>query len=126
MARRRSLAFRATRPSSSPISWRPRATSEPMSKPEVRAVAARMGLSVAAKADSQDICFVPHGKYSDIIASLKPNAASPGDIVHLDGRVLGRHDGILRFTIGQRRGIGVASGEPLYVVHIDAERARVV
>ena len=97
-----------------------------MSKPEVRAVAERMGLSVAAKADSQDICFVPQGKYSDIIARLKPNAASPGDIVHLDGRVLGRHDGILRFTVGQRRGIGIASGEPLYVVHIDAERARIV
>jgi tRNA-specific 2-thiouridylase len=85
-----------------------------------------MGLAVAAKADSQDICFVPRGKYSDIIAKLRPNAASPGDIVHIDGRVLGRHDGILRFTIGQRRGIGIASGEPLYVVHIDAERARVV
>jgi len=97
-----------------------------MPKPAVRAIAERMGLAVAAKADSQDICFVPQGKYSDIIAKLKPNAASPGDIVHIDGRVLGRHDGILRFTIGQRRGIGVASGEPLYVVHIDAERARVV
>ena len=97
-----------------------------MPKPAVRAVAERMGLTVANKADSQDICFVPQGKYSDIIAKLKPNAASPGDIVHIDGRVLGRHDGILRFTIGQRRGIGVASGEPLYVVHIDAERARVV
>jgi len=97
-----------------------------MSKPQVRAVAERMGLSVAAKADSQDICFVPQGKYSDIIARLKPNAASPGDIVHLDGRVLGRHDGILRFTVGQRRGIGIASGEPLYVVHIDAERSRIV
>jgi tRNA-specific 2-thiouridylase len=97
-----------------------------MPKPAVRAVAERMGLAVAAKADSQDICFVPQGKYSDIIARLKPEAASPGDIVHIDGRVLGRHDGILRFTIGQRRGIGVASGEPLYVVHIDAGRARVV
>ncbi len=97
-----------------------------MPKPAVRAVAERMGLTVANKADSQDICFVPQGKYSDIIARLKPNAASPGDIVHIDGRVLGRHDGILRFTIGQRRGIGIASGEPLYVVHIDAERARVV
>ena len=97
-----------------------------MPKPAVRAIAERMGLAVADKADSQDICFVPQGKYSDIIAKLKPNAALPGDIVHIDGRVLGRHDGILRFTIGQRRGIGVASGEPLYVVHIDAERARVV
>jgi tRNA-specific 2-thiouridylase len=97
-----------------------------MAKPEVRAIAERMDLSVAGKADSQDICFVPHGKYSDIIAKLKPNAASPGDIVHIDGRVLGRHDGILRYTIGQRRGIGIASGEPLYVVHIDADRARVI
>jgi tRNA-specific 2-thiouridylase len=97
-----------------------------MGKPEVRAIAERMGLAVAGKADSQDICFVPQGKYSDIIARLKPNAASPGDIVHIDGRVLGRHDGILRFTIGQRRGIGIASGEPLYVVHIDADQARVI
>jgi tRNA-specific 2-thiouridylase len=95
-------------------------------KPAVRAIAEEMGLAVAAKADSQDICFVPQGKYSDVIARLRPNAAVPGDIVHLDGRVLGHHDGILRYTIGQRRGIGVAAGEPLYVVHIDAEAARVV
>ncbi|MEO5323273.1 tRNA 2-thiouridine(34) synthase MnmA [Mesorhizobium sp. CC13] len=97
-----------------------------MSKPDVRAAAERMGLTVAAKQDSQDICFVPQGKYSDIIAKLRPTAANPGDIVHIDGRVLGRHEGILRYTIGQRRGIGIASGEPLYVVHIDAERARVI
>ena len=95
-------------------------------KPAVRAIAEEMGLAVAAKHDSQDICFVPQGKYSDIISKLKPTAANPGDIVHIDGRVLGRHDGILRYTIGQRRGIGVASGEPLYVVHLDAENARVV
>jgi tRNA-specific 2-thiouridylase len=85
-----------------------------------------MGLSVAAKADSQDICFVPQGRYSDIVARLKPSAASPGEIVHLDGRVLGRHDGILRYTIGQRRGIGIAAAEALYVVHLDSERSRVV
>ena len=97
-----------------------------LSKPEVRVIAEEMGLAVAAKADSQDICFVPQGKYSDIIAKLKPTAANPGDIVHIDGRVLGRHEGILRYTIGQRRGIGVASAEPLYVVHLDAERARVI
>jgi tRNA-specific 2-thiouridylase len=97
-----------------------------MSKPAVRAAAERMGLVVANKADSQDICFVPQGKYSDIIAKLKPLAASPGDIVHLDGRLLGRHDGILKYTIGQRRGIGVAASEPLYVVHLDADRARVI
>ena len=95
-------------------------------KAEVRRIAAEMGLAVAAKADSQDICFVPQGRYSDVIAKLKPTAASPGEIVHIDGRVLGRHDGILRYTIGQRRGIGIASGEPLYVVHLDADRARVV
>jgi tRNA-specific 2-thiouridylase len=97
-----------------------------MSKPEVRAEAERMGLSVAAKADSQDICFVPQGKYTDIVAKLKPEAATPGDIVHIDGRVLGRHEGILRFTIGQRRGIGISGGEPLYVVHLDPENARVI
>jgi tRNA-specific 2-thiouridylase len=97
-----------------------------MSKPAVRAAAEAMGLSVADKQDSQDICFVPQGKYSDIIARLKPDAAAPGEIVHIDGRVLGRHEGIVRYTIGQRRGIGVAAGEPLYVVHLDAPAARVV
>jgi tRNA-specific 2-thiouridylase len=95
-------------------------------KPEVRRIAEAMGLAVAAKQDSQDICFVPHGKYSDIIAKLRPGAATPGDIVHIDGRVLGRHEGILRYTVGQRRGIGVAAGEPLYVVHLDAGHSRVI
>jgi tRNA-specific 2-thiouridylase len=97
-----------------------------MSKAEVRAHAADMGLVVAEKADSQDICFVPQGKYSDVINKLRPDAALGGEIVHLDGRVLGRHDGILHFTIGQRRGIGVAVGEPLYVVHLDARSKRVI
>lgn len=97
-----------------------------LSKPEVRALAEEMGLTIAAKQDSQDICFVPQGRYSDIIAKLKPNAAEPGDIVHIDGRVLGCHEGILRYTIGQRRGIGVATGDPLYVVHLDAARSRVI
>jgi tRNA-uridine 2-sulfurtransferase len=96
------------------------------SKPEVRAMAEEMGLSVAGKQDSQDICFVPQGKYSDMIARLQPNAAAPGDIVHIDGRLLGRHQGIVHYTIGQRRGIGVASGEPLYVVHLDPVGARVI
>jgi tRNA-specific 2-thiouridylase len=95
-------------------------------KPEVRRLAEDMGLSVAAKQDSQDICFVPQGKYSDVIAKLKPEAAIPGKIVHLDGRVLGEHKGILHYTIGQRRGIGIATGEPLYVVALDAENARVI
>jgi len=95
-------------------------------KAETRALAEEMGLVVAKKADSQDICFVPQGKYTDIINKLKPNAALVGDIVHLDGRVLGRHDGIVHYTIGQRRGIGVATGEPLYVVHLDARGRRVI
>ncbi len=95
-------------------------------KPEVRKIAEEINLTVAAKQDSQDICFVPQGRYSDIIAKLRPEAATPGDIVHIDGRILGRHEGILRYTIGQRRGIGVATGEPLFVVHLDAEHARVV
>lgn len=95
-------------------------------KQEVRTLAANMGLAVAAKQDSQDICFVPQGRYSDIIARLKPEAATPGDIVHLDGRRLGRHEGIVNFTIGQRRGIGIAAGEPLYVVELDAKAARVI
>jgi tRNA-specific 2-thiouridylase len=97
-----------------------------LSKAEVRSLAASMGLSVADKQDSQDICFVPQGRYSDIIEKLRPGAARPGDIVHIDGRVIGRHDGVVRFTVGQRRGIGVATGEPLYVVRIDAGQARVV
>src|ERR1700712_927002 len=95
-------------------------------KSETRALAEDMGLVVAKKADSQDICFVPQGKYSDIINKLKPNAALAGDIVHLDGRVLGSHEGILHYTIGQRRGIGVATGDPLYVVFLDARSRRVI
>lgn len=97
-----------------------------MDKPAVRKLAEDMGLVVAAKQDSQDICFVPQGKYSDVIAKLRPNAISEGEIIHLDGRVLGRHQGILNYTIGQRRGIGVATGEPLFVVHLDADQARVI
>ena len=97
-----------------------------LSKAETRALADEMGLVVAKKADSQDICFVPQGKYADIITRLKPDSALAGEIVHLDGRVLGRHDGILHYTIGQRRGIGVATGEPLYVVYLDARSRRVV
>jgi tRNA-specific 2-thiouridylase len=97
-----------------------------MSKTEVRAIAAGMGLSVASKPDSQDICFVPQGKYSDVIAKLKPEASEPGNIVHIDGRVIGTHAGIVNFTVGQRRGIGVATGEPLYVVFLDAPGRRVI
>jgi tRNA-specific 2-thiouridylase len=95
-------------------------------KSEVRALAREFSLVVADKADSQDICFVPAGHYSDMIERLRPGAAEPGEIVHVDGRVLGRHHGILHYTIGQRRGIGIAAGEPLYVIKLDAERARVI
>ena len=97
-----------------------------MHKDETREIARRHGLAVAEKSDSQDICFVPTGKYSQVIEKLRPDAAAPGDIVHVDGRVLGRHEGILRYTVGQRRGIGVATGEPLYVVALDADKARVI
>ncbi|MBN9433844.1 MAG: tRNA 2-thiouridine(34) synthase MnmA [Bosea sp.] len=97
-----------------------------MTKPETRALARELGLEVADKHDSQDICFVPGGRYADVIARLRPQAAEAGEVVHLDGTVLGRHDGIIHYTIGQRRGLGVAAGEPLYVVALDAARRRVV
>ncbi len=96
-----------------------------MTKDEVRAIASRHGLIVADKPDSQDICFVPNGDYASIIAGLRPEAHDPGEIVHVDGRILGRHDGIINFTVGQRRGLGVATGEPLYVVSVDAAGKRV-
>ena len=95
-------------------------------KAETRDLARRFGLSVADKHDSQDICFVPTGHYADVIERLRPEAAVPGEIVDLDGRVLGRHDGIIHFTVGQRRGLGVATGAPLYVVRLDAASRRVV
>jgi tRNA-specific 2-thiouridylase len=96
------------------------------SKAETRALAARYGLPVADKPDSQDICFVPSGSYAAVIERLRPGAAEPGDIVHLDGRMLGRHEGVIRYTVGQRRGLGVGGGEPLFVVRLDAEARRVV
>jgi tRNA-specific 2-thiouridylase len=95
-------------------------------KSEVRAIAAGLGLDVAGKPDSQDICFVPGGRYRDVVAKLRPEAAAPGDIVDQAGRVLGSHDGVAGFTVGQRRGLGVAAGEPLYVVSIDPAARRVV
>jgi tRNA-specific 2-thiouridylase len=97
-----------------------------MFKEETRALARKFGLPTAEKSDSQDICFVPTGRYTQVIERLRPGAAEAGDIVHVDGRVLGRHPGIINYTIGQRRGIGVAGKEPLYVVKLDAERRRVV
>jgi len=96
------------------------------SKADTRELARSFGLSVADKHDSQDICFVPTGRYADIISRLRPNAIEPGDIVDLDGRVIGRHQGIVHFTVGQRRGLGIASDAPLYVVRLDAVGRRVV
>ncbi len=97
-----------------------------MTKPQARELARRFGLEVADKQDSQDICFVPTGRYTDIIGRLKPGAIEPGDIVDLEGRVIGRHQGIVHFTVGQRKGLGIASGAPLYVVKLDAASRRVV
>ncbi len=96
------------------------------SKAETRALAHRFGLAVADKHDSQDICFVPTGHYAEVIERLKPGAAEQGAIVDLDGKVLGAHSGIIHFTVGQRRGLGLATGKPLYVVRLDAARRQVV
>ena len=95
-------------------------------KAETRELARQYGLAIADKHDSQDICFVPTGHYADIIERLKPGAAESGSIVDLDGKVLGTHSGIIHYTVGQRRGLGLAGGTPLYVVQLDAERRRVV
>ena len=95
-------------------------------KAETRELAHRFGLSVADKQDSQDICFVPSGHYAQVIERLRPGAAGPGEIVDLNGRVLGQHGGIIHFTVGQRRGLGIATGSPLYVVRLDAAARRVV
>ncbi len=96
-----------------------------MQKADVRALAAEFGLPVAEKPDSQDICFVPGGDYAEVVQRLRPEAGEAGDIVHLDGRVLGRHKGVLHYTIGQRKGLGIATPEPLYVISIDASRREV-
>ncbi len=95
-------------------------------KAEVRAMATRFGLAVADKPDSQDICFVPEGRYTDVIEKLRPGVSQPGEIVHLDGRVLGAHGGVLNYTIGQRRGLGISGGDPLYVVKLDAATRQVI
>lgn len=97
-----------------------------LTKPQTRELARKFGLSIADKEDSQDICFVPSGRYTDIIERLKPGAAADGDIVDLQGNVLGRHHGIIHFTVGQRKGLGIAGAEPLYVVQLDADRGRVI
>ena len=97
-----------------------------MPKDEVRRIARELGLVVADKPDSQDICFVPEGKYASVVERLRPGAAAPGEIVHVDGAVMGRHQGVIHYTVGQRRGLGVATGDPLYVVRLDAPNRRVI
>lgn len=98
-----------------------------LSKPEVRRIAHELGLATADKPDSQDICFVPNGRYGDIVARLMPEAAAPGEIVDTDGRVLGHHEGIIHYTIGQRRGLNLGGHEaPLFVLRVDAARRQVV
>jgi tRNA-specific 2-thiouridylase len=95
-------------------------------KSEVRRLAEQYELKVADKPDSQDICFVPTGGYAAVVQKLRPNAVRPGKIVDLEGRAVGDHQGIINFTIGQRRGLGVAGGEPLYVVALDPDQDRVI
>ncbi|WP_223291630.1 tRNA 2-thiouridine(34) synthase MnmA [Defluviicoccus vanus] len=97
-----------------------------LSKDATRAIALRHGLKVAGKPDSQDICFVPTGNYAELLARLRPEAMQPGEIVDVNARVLGRHSGVGRFTVGQRRGIGIAAAEPLYVIRLEPEAGRVV
>jgi tRNA-specific 2-thiouridylase len=97
-----------------------------MRKSEVRALARELDLPVADKSDSQDICFVPQGRYTSVVERMRPGAAEAGDIVHVDGRVLGRHEGIIHYTIGQRRGLGIPGPAPLYVVRLDTGRRQVV
>lgn len=97
-----------------------------MTKEETRAEALRFGLAVADKPDSQDICFVPNGNYASVIEKLRPEAHDPGEIMHMDGTMLGRHEGIIHFTIGQRKGLGISYSEPLYVVKIEPESKKVI
>jgi len=97
-----------------------------MNKAAVRSLARELGIPIADKPDSQDICFVPTGGYAQTIERLRPQAAEPGNIVDLSGRVLGQHSGIIHFTIGQRRGLGIAGPEPLFVVRLDAARREVI
>ncbi len=97
-----------------------------LEKPQVRGVAAELGLRIAAKPDSQDICFVPNGDYRTLIDKLRPQGREAGDIVHMDGRVLGGHSGITDYTIGQRRGLNIAVGEPLFVTRLDPVKRHVI
>jgi len=97
-----------------------------MQKNETRKIASELNLNVADKPDSQDICFVPNGNYTSVIKKYKPESFKDGDILDIKGKVIGKHDGIINFTIGQRKGIGIAYKEPLYVVSIDANKNRVI
>ncbi|MDP6573962.1 MAG: tRNA 2-thiouridine(34) synthase MnmA [Rhodospirillales bacterium] len=97
-----------------------------LAKDETRAHAQRLRLPVADKADSQDICFVPEGSYAGVVDALRPGAAEPGDIVDVQGNVVGRHEGVIHYTVGQRRGLGIAAPEPLYVVRLEPRERRVV
>lgn len=98
-----------------------------MEKSAVRAIAAELGLGVAAKPDSQDICFVPDGDYAAVVRKVRPDADDDGEIIHLDGRVLGRHKGLIHYTVGQRRGIEIGGQpEPLYVIRLDAGQRQVI
>jgi tRNA-specific 2-thiouridylase len=97
-----------------------------LTKEQIRDYATLIGLQVADKPDSQDICFVPNGDYAGVIKRLRPDCSLPGEIRTMDGTVLGQHQGVLHYTVGQRRGLGVATGDPLYVVAIDADKRQVI
>ncbi len=98
-----------------------------LEKPVVRQMAAELGLVTADKPDSQDICFVPSGNYARVVEKLKPGAAEPGEIVDTDGNILGRHEGVIHYTVGQRKGLGLSgNADPLFVIRLDAENARVI
>ena len=97
-----------------------------LKKSETREHARRLGLTIAEKPDSQDICFVPTGGYAQVVEKFRPGALDAGEIVHMDGRILGQHQGIINFTVGQRRGLGISSSDPLYVIEVDAVKKTVV
>lgn len=97
-----------------------------LTKEETRQLAVKFGLAVADKPDSQDICFVPNGNYASVIEKLRPGALEAGDIVDMEGNVLGRHNGIINYTIGQRKGLGIAAPEPLYVIRLDPAQKQVI
>lgn len=97
-----------------------------LNKTQTRALAEKYNLPVADKPDSQDICFVPNGDYASIVEKLRPGALDKGDIIHIDGTIMGEHNGIINYTIGQRKGLGIAHHEPLYVIKIDPDTKQVI